>query len=194
MNYQEFLAKVIDGGIVAARANYVGQPLRIEGAIAGFEACRGKTSSELLFVLAEADLKQREAFAQESPDFWKYRCAELEVDWVCNCVSAFEVLNGRLSLGAVWPTARAMRRTIEVMGNMPGGRRGWRGFLCDCGKTWKLPTRDHLSPSKETCPNCNTEVDPISCWSDLTLPCDDMGNLIGSYPPVDYVSDQARRR
>lgn len=62
-------------------------------------------------------------------------------------------------------------------------RRGWRGFFCDCGHTWKQATRDFLSPSVETCPKCGADERPIGHWPDPKLACDASGNLIGSHEP-----------
>ena len=34
-------------------------------------------------------------------------------------------------------------------------RPGFRFFGCECGHEWMEPGRDHLSPSGESCPNCD---------------------------------------
>jgi hypothetical protein len=49
MNYHEFLERVVDEGIAAAKAYYTRpeQKQKLDGSIAGFEACRGKTPPEL---------------------------------------------------------------------------------------------------------------------------------------------------
>ena len=58
-------------------------------------------------------------------------------------------------------------------------RRGWRYFQCfECDYKWKLPTRDHISPSGEDCPKCHEWAVPYKSEPDATLKCDDMGNLI----------------
>lgn len=75
-----------------------------------------------------------------------------------------------------------------VMSDLPETRflprSGWRGFLCDCGHVWKQATRDYLTPSKETCPNCQSDESPMCRWPDATLEVDSWGNLIGRHDPL----------
>jgi len=57
-------------------------------------------------------------------------------------------------------------------------RRGWRTFLCDeCGHHYEAATRDAMSPSGDTCPECNEVNFPTEYRIDAELPCDDYGNL-----------------
>lgn len=57
-------------------------------------------------------------------------------------------------------------------------RRGWRFFMCeDCGKDWKLATRDCFSPSGESCPSCGSWAFPHASKLDPELSCDELGNL-----------------
>jgi hypothetical protein len=57
-------------------------------------------------------------------------------------------------------------------------RRGWRHFACDeCKHEWKEASRDCWSPSGENCPNCGEWNTPQDATPDLTLPCNEMGNL-----------------
>ena len=56
-------------------------------------------------------------------------------------------------------------------------RQGIRAFLCDCGKKWNLPTRDHTSPSAETCADCGLDNQPIAAWPDPSIPVNEFGNL-----------------
>ena len=64
-----------------------------------------------------------------------------------------------------------------------GCRRGWRVFKCDtCHVWWWIPTRDHSSPSVESCPTCNADLFPQYNESDDRLECDEMGNLVNPPP------------
>jgi hypothetical protein len=57
-------------------------------------------------------------------------------------------------------------------------RRGWRTFRCDaCGHHYEAATRDAMSPSGDTCPECSEVNFPCEYRIDADLPCDDYGNL-----------------
>lgn len=57
-------------------------------------------------------------------------------------------------------------------------RRGWRTFHCDeCGLQWELATRDAMSPSGDTCPECDEVNFPKSYRIDADIVCDKWGNL-----------------
>ena len=116
--YDEFLTRVIDDGIAAANADYA-QPFQAPmraGAISGFEACRSCTPAELVDLLTA---KNRECIpARDEPieDYWRIRCAALEIEWVCNVVSAFLVNEGQPPLTGYLPTARGMLKAAEIIG------------------------------------------------------------------------------
>ena len=56
---------------------------------------------------------------------------------------------------------------------------GYRFFHCeDCGLEFKGKTRDCLSPSCETCPNCFADAHPHSWEDHPEWPLDKSGNLI----------------
>lgn len=93
MNYNDYLNGVIDGGIEGAKRSYSNpnnsnHPMMLEGAIAGFEACRGKSPEELGVLLGEAGKNTTRAMLEDLPDYWRHRCFHAEIEWVCNCVSA----------------------------------------------------------------------------------------------------------
>lgn len=57
-------------------------------------------------------------------------------------------------------------------------RRGIRSFACsNCSHKWDEASRDHRSPSVETCPNCDEETSPCDSLPAPWLKTDDMGNL-----------------
>lgn len=126
MTYDEFLTQVIDGGIAAAQKDYADDLSKREGSIAGFEACWGKQSAELKALLTLARKQTDDAFwasqeGKKEPDvrgkgsnhYWYWRCFELEVEWVCNVVSAMLMNEGRGTI--VPPTCRGVRRAAEIV-------------------------------------------------------------------------------
>jgi hypothetical protein len=116
VNYDEFLMRVIDDGLVAARNSYQHRPEKLEGAIAGFEACRGKSPQELQELLQKAfkDTAQARVDGLEINLYWKMRCYEAEIEWVCNVVSAILQNEGKPTI--VHVTARAVIKAAEIVG------------------------------------------------------------------------------
>jgi hypothetical protein len=114
MEYLKFLERIINDGIEAARKDYANAPDELKGAVAGFEACRGKQPAELAALHLEAQSRTREAFRLRVENYWEIRCYDAEIEWVCNCVSAV-MLNQGLPV-IVNPTARGMMKAAEVVG------------------------------------------------------------------------------
>lgn len=117
MNYSSFLERIIDDGIEAAKKSY-SRPKdshKLAGSLSGFEACRGKGPAELKELLE--DCRRRTGMAhQESSDeaYWMVRCFELEVEWVCNVVSA-ALMNQNEPI-IIPPTARGLIKAAEIIG------------------------------------------------------------------------------
>ena len=124
MDFSTFLNSLIDDGIVAAKEDY-GQPnmsdrqqQKLDGSIAGFEACRQVRGShacqdlrELLDSSKSAAICARD---QDKDKYWWYRCYEAEVEWVCNCVSA--VLHNEGMPTIITPTMRGVLKAAEIVG------------------------------------------------------------------------------
>lgn len=112
--YEKFLDEVIKTGIEAAKVHYTkpDQQMQLDGSLAGFEACRNKTPTELKHLLIASAAKTRGAYTRQAPDYWKLRCFELEVEWVCNVVSALLVTN--CQPGIISITARAAIHAAEI--------------------------------------------------------------------------------
>jgi hypothetical protein len=117
MKYEDYLKRIIDDGIEAAKRDYADKPLKLEGAVAGFEACRGKSPEELCKLLDEAGEKRREASLKKAADYWRHRFYEAEIEWVCNCVAALQDL--RKEPAIVRPTMRGYLKMSEVVGIRP---------------------------------------------------------------------------
>ncbi len=88
MIYKRFLDRIIDEGSKAAQKDYVNEPEKLAGSMDGFAACRGKTLQELDVLLEEARQRTAHARLDQAPDYWRHRCYEAEVAWVCHMVAA----------------------------------------------------------------------------------------------------------
>jgi hypothetical protein len=128
MTYEEFLTKAIDKGIDAAKRDYAKpeDKARLDGSIAGFEACRGKNPIELRDLMWDARTKTQTAFHRvhekeiTDEEYWKIRCFEAEVEWTCNVVSAILANSGGPALDPLMPTARAVICASEIVGVKEG--------------------------------------------------------------------------
>jgi hypothetical protein len=117
MSYAGFLQRVIEEGIEAARQSYgKKEPHMLKGSIEGFDACRGKTPYELGQLLIKARQAAMDAAVEkmEEDSYWRVRCYELEIDWVCNVVSAVLMNEGQPTI--VPPTARAVLKAADIIG------------------------------------------------------------------------------
>lgn len=120
MTLAEFLEKVIDEGIKAAKRDYSGddKKAKLAGAVAGFESCRGKSVEAILLLEKQAHEASREMFdlARNDPDgYWAQRCREMEITWVVNCLGAAMIRMGKEHLGKT--TLRGMQATAEILGD-----------------------------------------------------------------------------
>ena len=122
MDYDEFLTRVINEGIAAAKSDYT-KPVdkaRLKGSIEGFEACRDKTPEGLKTLLMESGVKSHEAYRRvnekeiSDDEYWRLNCFELEVRWVCNVLSGLLMNAGLPTI--VPPTARGVMKGAEIVG------------------------------------------------------------------------------
>ncbi len=118
MIYKEVLEKIIDKGIDAVKRDYKEETDKYNGSIAGFEACRNKTPQELITLLIKSREDTQKAFLRASNDitegYWFVRCFELEVEWVCNVISA--VLENEGLMGIITPTCRGVLTAADIIG------------------------------------------------------------------------------
>ena len=115
--YWGLLNATIDGGIAAARADYVrpDQADKLRGSVAGFEACREKDRYELVALWSDAGAKANQCNGNATiygEGYWYWRCYQLEVEWVLNVLSAAL----RCSMLSHLPTARGVMRAAEIVG------------------------------------------------------------------------------
>ncbi len=107
MEYEQFLTKIIDDGIAAATKSYASRPDKLKGAVAGFEACRGKSPEELKSELESAGKATKMARICRADNYWEVRCFEAEVEWVMNCVGA--------AMNHPGSTVRGLMKAAEVL-------------------------------------------------------------------------------
>lgn len=114
MIYKDFLERVINEGIEAAKESYKQeyQKEKLEGAIAGFEACRGKNPVELVDEYSKALKLQQEAYVLHVDNYWWFRCYTLEIEWVINVISA----GTRLNMLSHLPTSRGVFKAAQILG------------------------------------------------------------------------------
>lgn len=124
MTYEQLIDRIITDGIQEVQTLYAApedHPKR-DGAIAGFEACRGKTAPELVTLWAEAERETRQIriACQESrrtiQDYWQSRYKVLQIEFVCNVVSVGLTNNGQAPLLTHQPTARGALKYAAIVG------------------------------------------------------------------------------
>ena len=118
MNYNEFLTRVIEEGIESAKADYTEEKDkdRLEGSIAGFNACRDKAPNQLAEVWRKAMTDVNNAYGDNEKKYWYLNSFQLEVEWVCNVVSAMLVNEGFKPILAWLPTANGVGKAIFILG------------------------------------------------------------------------------
>ena len=119
MNYESFLTQIVDRGIAAATADYGDEaPNKLKGSIDGFDACRGLSPQQLIELLQKARNRANLSMQLDEPIdlYWELRCYEMEVEWVCNVVSAALANEGQPPLLGYLPTARGMMTAAEILG------------------------------------------------------------------------------
>ncbi len=118
------LDAIIDRGIEAAKRDYAKYPHKVEGAVAGFDACRNKAPMELLALLQEANNQHQQYYWKSVQneitieEYWKQTCHMREIEWTCNCVSVLLVNAGQPSPFPphVGPTANAYAVVARIIG------------------------------------------------------------------------------
>lgn len=107
MEYFKFLSQLINEGMEAAKNDYATpkDKQKLEGSIAGFDACRDKHPHELLEVYKENQEYVEKVFhAHDTDTYWWFRCYQAEVEYVLNVVSAVLVNQGHKPLLPHLPT------------------------------------------------------------------------------------------
>ena len=123
MTYKKFIKKIVEDGIKAAKRDYkrADQKAILKGSVAGFKDCLNKDVFGLSELLNKAQVKNQELFLRkpnpnkkELDKYWEVGGYTLEVEWVCNCVSALLMNEGKPTI--ITPTARGMIKASEIVG------------------------------------------------------------------------------
>jgi hypothetical protein len=118
--YDQLLERIIDDGIAEVREAYADPEdhHKRDGAIEGFEACRGKTPSELveLWSAAERQSAQMHVADCDIRAYWKQRYKALQLEWCLNVISVGFVSSGQPPLLGHLPTARGAMKYAEIVG------------------------------------------------------------------------------
>lgn len=121
--YAQLIERLITDGIAEVREAYADPKdhHKRDGAIEGFEACRGKMPRELVALWIAAE-RQQGQIAREDPSdegvkrYWKQRYVALQIEFVCNVVSVGLQNDGQPALLAHLPTARGAMKYAEIIG------------------------------------------------------------------------------
>lgn len=126
-NYWTLLERVIRDGIAAAADDYARKEdgTKLQGSIAGFQACTSREPEQLATLLQEARLDtwraHQDALDRENEtttaEYLYWRCRELEIEWTCNVISAVLANQGLPVI--VPPTARGVTKAAEIVGVGP---------------------------------------------------------------------------
>ena len=112
----DLLMAIVDDGVTEIPMAYPrpDQALKREGAIAGFEACRGLDDEALKGLLATARANTAAAMSANASDYWWHRMYELQVEWTLNVLSAAMDANGETPLTPY--TARGLAKAADILG------------------------------------------------------------------------------
>jgi hypothetical protein len=121
--YNQLLDRIIADGIAEVHEAYADPKNhhKRDGAIEGFEACRGKSPADLVALWSEAEKiatqlvrEHRENSPEDGDvtDYWRQRYKALQIEWVLNVVSA----GRRQPLVAHLPTLRGMQKYAQIVG------------------------------------------------------------------------------
>jgi hypothetical protein len=123
--YDQLLDRIITDGIAEVRVAYADPKdhHKRDGAIEGFEACRGKTPAEItvLWTAAEKECAKIRAESSDGDDshlrrYWRARYKALQIEFVCNVVSVGLVNSGQPPLLSHLPTYRGAVKYTKIVG------------------------------------------------------------------------------
>jgi hypothetical protein len=120
VTYEALLDRIIAEGIAEVCEAYADpkEHHKRDGAIDGFEACRGKSPVDLvaLWAAVEKECSLARAENMSSQDYWRCRYKALQVEFVCNVVSVGLVSSGHPPLLGHLPTARGALKYAAIVG------------------------------------------------------------------------------
>jgi len=119
MNYYEFLNKTIEDGIISVKETYKGPKNKdkLDGSLAGFEACRNKLPEELFEIYNLTNEYVINSYKNGDTDnYWWFRHYQSQVEWICNVISAILINQGQKPILSHLPTARGVMKAGQVLG------------------------------------------------------------------------------
>jgi len=117
MNYSAFLKEIIKQGIEKAKEDYpeVKSKDELNGSLAAFKACKSKEPEELKEVFNEVTGYTHKAYFQRAKEYKWFVAYQLEVEWICNVVSARLVKEGKEALFNRMPTPNGVIKAEKIM-------------------------------------------------------------------------------
>ena len=134
-SYETLLDRIISDGIAEVRVAYADpkEHHKRDGAIDGFEVCRGKQPAEIVELWKAAEKRANQIMHDPSDPldaiahradrtdrtleaYWKMRYAAMQIEFVCNVVSVGLVNSGLSPLLSHLPTARGAMKYAEICG------------------------------------------------------------------------------
>ena len=118
--YDQLLDRIISDGVAEVREAYADPKdhHKRDGAIEGFEACRGKAPSDLVALWTEAERSAAQIARDfgDATDYWRQRYKTLQIEFVLNVVSVGLVNSGQSPLLRHLPTARGAMKYAAIVG------------------------------------------------------------------------------
>ncbi len=119
MELEEFIIQICKDGLASSEIDCKESEDRpkIKGFRDGYnEALSCKTPIQLFDAWKRSHKITQDEFSTSTDIFWYWRSKTSALDWVCNCVSAYQKANRAPSIGTVWPSSGASFKTAQVLG------------------------------------------------------------------------------
>jgi hypothetical protein len=122
VTHDALIDRLISDGIAEVREAYAAPEdhHKRDGAIEGFEACRGKSPADLVALWSEAEKGANQLMRGDAQSYWRQRYKTLQIEFVLNCVSVGLVTSGHLPLLGHLPTSRGAMKYAEIVGVSDG--------------------------------------------------------------------------
>lgn len=119
--YEQLLERIISDGIAEVWEAYADPEdhHKRDGAIEGFEVCRGKAPGEIVELWCAAEKQSAAQMHIAEPDikaYWRQRYKALQLEWVLNVIAVGFVSSGQPPLLGHLPTARAAKVYAAIVG------------------------------------------------------------------------------
>jgi hypothetical protein len=121
MTYHQFLHNLIELGIAGSREHFGADSFKFRGSREGFIACRRMLPYQLAELLQKCNkitahvraLREIKPPGASSQEYWTARDREIQVEWICNCVSVALDVTGQSCI--VPTTVRAAAHVNVVL-------------------------------------------------------------------------------